>query len=496
MHTQATAPARAPVKPTPRKGPRRRQGWPLAALPDPREQDQLGAAAEQRARETLAAAHAAGEPLLDHTGRQRSPITLPEYRLGRAPANKGRRFPVEVLTPREVQAILDALPNGAAGLRNRALIIVLWRAGLRVAEALSLLAKDVDLEHGAVNVLAGKGAKQRIAAIDPGARPYIEAWLAARTRIGVGPDAPLFCTVHQGNAGGRLNPSTVREMLKRYARKASVPKRVHPHGLRHTHAFELSQEDIPVRLIQAQLGHEDLAMTARYIDHLSPKQLLDRIGARAWPGEPPRPPVTPAARSAGAPVPTTVFHEASIDPPEPPPAPDRDRRAPYGQGLQRVLHAIAGNGGSATQAQLRRALGIGTTPLLEHLHRLHEQELIIRAGFDRHRSVIWKIAPPRVVIRRHGDHLRAPPGHGLQRVLDAIDALGGRASQAQIARTLGLSPNTVHDHCLALAAGGQLERGGLDKSTSRRGSQIWRVPPPRPHYRPGGYSLRLPVPAR
>lgn len=483
-----------------RAGSSRRRGRAvLAALPDPREQEQLAQLGACRAQEALDAAAAAGAPLLDPTGRRRSPVTLPEYRQGRAPANKGRRYPVEVLTPDEVRAILDVVPGGPTGVRNRALIVVLWRAGLRIAEALALLPKDVVLDGNAVTVLDGKGAKRRVAAIDRSACRYVEAWLSVRAKAGAGADDPLFCVVHKGLVGEPLNSASFRESLKGYARKAGVAKRVHPHGFRHTHAFELSQEDVPVQLIQAQLGHEDLAMTARYIDHLNPKQLLSRIGGRSWPGEiaPPEP-QTVAARSDVRSVP---HEEPSCrprhDPPEPKPSPSRGTPAPGGEGAQRVLDAIAANGGSATQGQLRRALGLTGPSLLKQLHKLHDQERIIRAGFDRNRSIIWKVAPPPVVLRRRVSEYRyAPPGDGPKRVLDAVETLGGRASQAELGRLLGLATNTVHDHCLALAAEGLLERGGLDKSTSRRGSQVWKVPPVPSRYHYGGFSRQFTLPAR
>jgi DNA-binding Lrp family transcriptional regulator len=162
-----------------------------------------------------------------------------------------------------------------------------------------------------------------------------------------------------------------------------------------------------------------------------------------------------------------------------------------------VLDAIAGNGGSATQGQLRRALGLSCSVLLRHLHHLHDRDQVIRAGLDRNRSIIWKVAPTRVVLHRVTEYRQAPPGEGPQRVLDAVESLGGRASQARLARLLGLSPNTVHSHCLALERQDQLEQGGLDKTTSRRGSQIWRTPPARSRFSSqSGYTLRLTVPAR
>src|SRR5580704_16684213 len=74
----------------------------------------------------------------DRRGFYRSPVTLPEYRIGKAAPNKGRKFPPEPLTPREVLALIDACARGSAGMRNRALIALLWRTGLRVSEALAL----------------------------------------------------------------------------------------------------------------------------------------------------------------------------------------------------------------------------------------------------------------------------------------------------------------------------------------------------------------------
>ena len=94
--SMAAAPAAASSKRKRRPRSKRAQ---LAALPDPVHEAAKAAAADKRARRKLAAATAAGAPLTDRTGRARSPITLPEYRRGRAPANKGRRFPAEILTP-------------------------------------------------------------------------------------------------------------------------------------------------------------------------------------------------------------------------------------------------------------------------------------------------------------------------------------------------------------------------------------------------------------
>ncbi len=85
-------------------------------------------------------------------------ITQKGYHAGREPANKGRSYPVEVLTDDEVKALIRACSSRApTGIRNRALIVVLYRGGLRLGEALALQAKDVDPDAGTLTVLHGKG---------------------------------------------------------------------------------------------------------------------------------------------------------------------------------------------------------------------------------------------------------------------------------------------------------------------------------------------------
>lgn len=473
---------------------------PLAALPDPAAQALAAAEGDARARAVLATAAAAGAPLVNPDGRARAHITLPEYRRGRAPANKGKRYPVEVLTFEEVQAIMDALPKGGpVGARNRALIAVMWRSGLRVAEALALFPKDVDAARGTLTILLGKGAKRRVVGIDRGALGYVDAWIGMRTKLGLGADAPLFCTVSNdaGGLGRPLGSPSVRVMLKRTARKAGIIKRVHPHGLRHTHAFELSNEDIPVHVIKAQLGHENLEMTQRYIDHLTPKQLIHRLSARTWPGQPPEPQTT-IALSQGQPAPSRSEpipgHAISWEPREPESL-ERPQPAKHGEGSRRVFEVIVANGGAATQAQIRRALGLSCPTVLHHLHALQSTGKITRAGLDRNRSIIWKVAPPPAQLRRITDrpHRCALNGEGATRVLDALEALDGRASQAQLAQMLSLATQTISDHCHELEAEGQIVRGGLDKSTSRRGSQVWRLRPAEVHWGAGGHSPRLRV---
>lgn len=213
-----------------------------------------------------------------------SPITAPGYKRGQRPPNYGKRYPAEPLTHGEISRLLAVCSRrGSAGVRDRALIVVLWRAGLRVGEALALLPKDVDLQRGVIHILHGKGDKARSVGIDPQALALIERWLGRRRELGIGPSRPLFCTISGAARGGPLKPSCFRESLKALARKAGIERRVHPHGLRHTHAAELGLEGVPVHVIRRQLGHLSLDTTARYIDHLTPLDVINAIRARPWP---------------------------------------------------------------------------------------------------------------------------------------------------------------------------------------------------------------------
>ncbi len=98
------------------------------------------------------------EPLLDATGRRRSPATLPEFHAGRSPPNKGVRYPADPPTIAEIIAVMRRAGDSVHGRRLRGLIVVLWRAGLRIHEALALAEADLDPRRGSLLVRRGKAA--------------------------------------------------------------------------------------------------------------------------------------------------------------------------------------------------------------------------------------------------------------------------------------------------------------------------------------------------
>jgi site-specific recombinase XerD len=107
-------------------------------------------------------------------------------------------------------------------------------------------------------------------------------WLDARKALGIGSGKRLFCTLE----GGALSDDYVRGLLRRLAGKAGLDKRVHPHALRHSFACELEAAGTPVTTISKLLGHSNISITARYLDHISNGQAVSALGAANLPALP------------------------------------------------------------------------------------------------------------------------------------------------------------------------------------------------------------------
>lgn len=191
---------------------------------------------------------------------------------------KSSKFPIEILTPAECNALLRACSRrGPTGARNRALIVVLWRGGLRCAEAMDLLPKDLDDRQGTIRVLHGKGDRSRTVGLDDQAWATVAVWVSIRATLpGVKLQSPLLCTLR----GKRLHASYIRALMKRLAAQAGIDKRVHAHGLRHTFAVELARERVPLHIIQHVLGHASVRTTSGYIGHVEPHEVISAIRAR------------------------------------------------------------------------------------------------------------------------------------------------------------------------------------------------------------------------
>lgn len=175
------------------------------------------------------------------------------------------------LRPGEVESLIEA-PEGDGPLvrRDRAILELLYAAGLRVSELVGLDWTDVDLSARVVRVM-GKGNKERMVPFGKPAaealRGWLEVWEGVRDPAKDG--EPVFLN-HQG---GRLTDRSVRRVIDRWVEAAAVARGVHPHTLRHTFATHLLENGADLRAIQELLGHSSLSTTQRYT-HLEVERLL------------------------------------------------------------------------------------------------------------------------------------------------------------------------------------------------------------------------------
>jgi integrase/recombinase XerC len=147
-------------------------------------------------------------------------------------------------------------------LRDRALLELLYGAGLRVGEAVALDVRDVDLLAREVRVL-GKGRKERVIPLPQAARQALGAWLESRRAPGYQAE-PLFPALAARGGRRRIGARSVRKILGRRAVAAGVADRVHPHRLRHSYATHLLDMGADLRSIQELLGHASLSTTQNY----------------------------------------------------------------------------------------------------------------------------------------------------------------------------------------------------------------------------------------
>ncbi len=216
----------------------------------------------------------------DVVGRRRSPATFPQFHLGRPPGNKGMRYPADPPRVEEIVAVMRQAGERLSGDRMRGLIVVLWRAGLRIQETLDLYERDLDPRRGSLLVRCGKNGRRREVGMDDWGWEHLSLWLARRLEL---PTGPLFCII-DGPTRGRPWPQTgVRTQLRHLALQAGVRRRFAPHQLRHAHAVEMAREGVPLNVIQRQLGHSNLGVTSVYLQGIDSAEIINTIHNRRAP---------------------------------------------------------------------------------------------------------------------------------------------------------------------------------------------------------------------
>jgi site-specific recombinase XerD len=220
------------------------------------------------------------ELLFDRAGRRRSPATMPGFHIGRPPRNKGLRYPADPPKVEEIVAVMRGAGDGAHGRRLRGLIVILWRAGLRIQEALSLAEADLDHRRGALLVRRGKGGRRREVGMDHWGWDELHPWLELRVELPVG---PLFCVINGATRGRHWSSAAARADLRRTALAAGVRRRFAPHQLRPAHAVELAREGVPLIVIQRQLGHSNLGITSIYLQGIDNAEIIETVHGRRAP---------------------------------------------------------------------------------------------------------------------------------------------------------------------------------------------------------------------
>jgi site-specific recombinase XerD len=194
----------------------------------------------------------------------------------------GDRRGIQAWSPavEETVAVMRAAGNDPRGRRLRGLIVVLWRAGLRIQEALALAEADLDRGRGALLVRRGKGGRRREVGMDTWGWDELQPWLELRVDLAVG---PLFCITNGPTRGRPWSSAAARADLRRTALAAGVRRRFAPHQLRHAHAVEMAREGVPLIVIQRQLGHSNLGITSVYLQGIDNAEIIETIHARRAP---------------------------------------------------------------------------------------------------------------------------------------------------------------------------------------------------------------------
>lgn len=181
---------------------------------------------------------------------------------------------VEFLEAEELQRMLEAAQKTSTilGLRDLAILQMLFSTGLRVSELSNLKIDNVNLKRDEFTV-RGKGGKTRIVFLSDAAKTAVKTYLEKRTD-----PSPFLFVSHDRAKGGReagaLTPRSIQRLVERYALAAGVTKRITPHTLRHTFATDLLRNGADIRAVQSMLGHSSITTTQVYT-HVTDKTLRE-----------------------------------------------------------------------------------------------------------------------------------------------------------------------------------------------------------------------------
>jgi integrase/recombinase XerD len=201
--------------------------------------------------------------------------------------NRGRKFEPDPIRVGDVAQLLEhcvPLVPGRYGylsaMRLRALIVLLYRTGVRISEALAFIESDIMTDDQALLVRHGKGDKRRIVLIDEWGWTELQAWMRLRADIPAGAIIPI---VRGRHAGQSMSDTDARRQLRDLQARSGVRRRIAPHQFRHGFAVENFREGVNLLALQKQLGHAHLGITEIYLRGIDPLTVLEPIGHRPPP---------------------------------------------------------------------------------------------------------------------------------------------------------------------------------------------------------------------
>ena len=175
----------------------------------------------------------------------------------RAPKAK-KKLP-NTLNPDEIDQLLTSMPENSLGIRDKAIIELIYSAGMRLSELISIDFIDVSSGNDMLSV-TGKGNKQRLVPVGRKAHQAIQAWLQIRASMANDDEKALFVS----QRGARISPRTIQSRLDYWARKCGLDRRLHPHMLRHSFASHILESSGDLRAVQELLGHANISTTQIY----------------------------------------------------------------------------------------------------------------------------------------------------------------------------------------------------------------------------------------
>ena len=183
----------------------------------------------------------------------------------------------KILTDQQIETLMAAAGGGPLGSRMRGIMAFMWLSGLRISEVLDLRISDIDWSKNLVRVRNGKGGESGKSPMPNALRPYLDAWLAHRSKVDLSKTAPLFCVLSK-NPGKPIHPKAIWLRMKELGRKIfGEEEPCHPHMLRRTCATRKLRQGYDLTKVARMLRHKTTASTHHYLALVDVEELAQEM---------------------------------------------------------------------------------------------------------------------------------------------------------------------------------------------------------------------------